>query len=182
MGETDIVSTFFAHPDVLTPANVDLARPQLANTTYLQLMERATALQNNPKGVIEANAIAERVKYFANQAGIKDPDDKSQSAADKQNYTALMYAVSNDIEQIKGANHGKATADQVDKAIQNELIQQTITTPRSSWNPLGAILGPHVTQKRNFQMPVGATQVRPMSDGKMHYTDATGNTDLGVAQ
>jgi hypothetical protein len=182
MSETDLVSTFYAHPDVLTPTVVDGVRPQLANSTYLSLMERATALQNNPKGVVEASAIAERVKYFANLAGIKDPDDKQQSQADKQNYTNLMYKVSNDIDTIKTANKGKATSDQVDKAIQQELIQQTISTPRSPWNPLAFLgISPNTsTAVHSFQMPAGATHVVPGSDGKMHYWDGT--KDLGVVQ
>ncbi len=183
MGETDLVSDFYANPDQLTPANVDAARPNLANSTYLSLMNRATELQNNPKGVIEAQAVNERIKYFANLNGIKDSDDKGQSSADKQNYTALTFKVQNDIDALKAANHGKATADQVDKAIQQELIQRTINTGPSKffeWTGLGSVNS--TTQKRQFQMPTGATQVRPMSDGKMHYTDAAGNTDLGVVQ
>jgi murein DD-endopeptidase MepM/ murein hydrolase activator NlpD len=179
MNETDLVSNFFANPDQLTTANVDAARPNLANSTYLQLMGKATELQNNPKGVIEAQAVNDRVKYFAGQAGV-NVDPKTQT--DKQNYTDLMFKVQQDIDQIKTQNHGKATSDQVDKAIQNELIQRTLTVPRSAWNPL-AITGisPNSSAKKyNFQMPRGATSVVPGSDGNLHYTD--GKTDLGVVQ
>ena len=37
------------------------------------------------------------------------------------------------LDALKAANKGKATPEQVDKAIQQELIQRTITTPRSAW-------------------------------------------------
>jgi murein DD-endopeptidase MepM/ murein hydrolase activator NlpD len=158
MGETDLVSDFLANPDQLTPANVDAARPNLANSTYLQLMTKATELQNNPKGVVEASAIAERVKYFANLSGIRTPDDGKSSAADKQSYTALAFKVDSAIDQIKAQNHGKATPEQVDKAIQNELIQRTISTPRSPWNPLAIFGNPNSTQhKYLFQLPGNAT-------------------------
>lgn len=179
MGETDLVSNFLENPDQLTTANVDAARPNLANSTYLQLMGKATELQNNPKGVIEAQAVNDRMKYFAGQAGV-NVDPKTQT--DKQTYTDLMFRVQQDIDQIKTQNHGKATSDQVDKAIQTELIQRTLTVPRSAWNPL-AITGisPNSSTKRfNFEMPSGATSVVPGSDGQLHYTD--GANDLGVVQ
>jgi murein DD-endopeptidase MepM/ murein hydrolase activator NlpD len=183
MSETDLVANFYQHPAVLTPAAVDLARPNLSNSTYLSLMERATALQNNPKGVIEATGIADRIKYFANQAGIKDSDDKGQSSADKQNYTALVYAATNDIDQIKGQNHGKATPKQVDDAILNQLTQRNLVIPRSSWNPLSwtGISPTSTTTKRNFQMPVGTVGVMRGDDGQLHYVDSN-HKSLGVAQ
>jgi hypothetical protein len=176
MGETDLVSDFLANPDLLTPANVDQARPNLANTTYLRLMGKATELETNPRGVVEAQGVNDSIKFYANQAGIKSPDDGKSSQADKQNYTDLTFKVQQDIDAIKTANHGKATADQVNKAIQNELIQRTITQPRSLWNPLSLVSPNSSTQMRNFQL-----RVAPGSDGKMHYADATGK-DLGVVQ
>lgn len=180
MGETDLVSGFLTHPELLTPENVETARPNLANSTYVQLMGKATELQNNPKGVVEATAIADRVKHFADLSGIKSPDEK-QSSADKQNYNDLMFKVQNDIDQLKAQNHGKATPDQVDKAISNEVAQRTLTTGRSAWFDWTGFGDPNNTiQKRQFQMPSGATSVVPGSDGKMHYSD--GKNDLGVVQ
>jgi murein DD-endopeptidase MepM/ murein hydrolase activator NlpD len=181
MGEVDQVSNFLANPDQLTQANVEAARPNLANATYLQLMGKATELANSPKGVVEAQGVNDSLKYYAGLSGV-NVEPKTQ--ADKANYNELAFRVQDDINQIKTQNHGKATQDQVNKAIQNELLQRTLTVPRSSWNPL-AITGisPNSSSSKfNFQMPAGATQVRPMSDGQMHYTDATGNTDLGAVK
>ena len=182
MSEQQLVMTFYAHPDVLTPEVVDQVRSQLANSTARSLMERATAFRNSPKDVVEASAIAESVKYFANHAGIKDPDDKTQSPDDKKNYTDLMKRVLDDVDAIKtaAASH-KATSDQVDNAIKQELIKHPITLPRTG---IGAFfLGDsYSVDKPNYQMPKGATQVRRMSDGNMHYVDSTGNKDLGVVQ
>jgi hypothetical protein len=182
MGETDILQGFYAHPETLTQDAVDAAAPNLSRSSYLSLTERATALAASPKNVVEATGISDRVKFFANQAGIKDSDDKGQTAADKQNYTALIYKINNDIDQVKAQNHGKATSDQVDKVIQQELIQRTINLPRSPYSPL-RVLGisdTYANPKFNFQMPPGATSIVPGSDGQLHYTD--GKKDLGVAK
>jgi murein DD-endopeptidase MepM/ murein hydrolase activator NlpD len=177
MGETDLVSDFVANPDQLTPANVDAARPNLANSTYLQLMGRATELQNNPKGVVEAQALNDRIKYFAGNSGV---NVEPKTAADKQTLTDLTYKVQQDVDAMKTANHGKATAADVDKAIQQELIQRTITTQRSAWNPISIFSPTSSTQKRNFQMPAGTTGVYQGTDGNSHYTD--GRNDLGVVK
>ena len=200
MGETDLVSDFLTNPEKLTPANVDAARPQLANSTYLQLLGKATELQNNPKGVIEAQGVNESIKHFAAlngmnvDGGVRGADGtiipKLQTPADKQNYIDLSTKVNDDINAIKGQNHGKATQDQVDQVIQRELIQRTLSVPRG---PIaGFFLGADTTaQKYNFQgmpaganfkypAPAGATQIVPGSDGKMHYF--AGKNDLGPVQ
>lgn len=192
MSETDIVTGFDKNPATLTQEAVDAARPNLADATYRQLTDKAAAFANNPKGVIEAQAINDRVKYFAGQSGlnvdgsVRAPDgtvsDIKATPADKDNYRALMFNVNNDIDRIKAQNHGKATSDQVDKAIQNELIQRTftLTTPRP-W-PL-SVFGPSSTstQKQNFQVPAGAVGVGRGNDGKMHYVDGS-NSSLGPVQ
>lgn len=180
MSETDQVANFIANPDQLTPANVDAARANLSNSTYLQLMGKATELQNNPKGVIEAQAINTRMDHYAQQAGFGI--EGKQTPEQKARIIDFKFKVLQDIDTLKAQNHGKATADQVDKLIQQELVQRTLSMPRSAWNPL-AITGvsPNTTQQKySFEMPAGATHVAPGSDGKMHYTDGT--KDLGVVK
>jgi len=174
MSEVDIVSDFIANPQAITTANVETARPHLSNATYLSLMGKAQQFAQNHSNVVEAQAVGERIKYFASNAGI--------TADDKQLLIDLTYKINNDIDQIKAQNHGKATAAQVDEAIKQELIQHTLSTPRSAWNPLRVLgISPSTSeQKYSFQMPAGATHVAPGSDGKMHYTD--GKNDLGVVQ
>jgi hypothetical protein len=202
MSETDIVSGFFRDWTTLTPANVETARSQLSNSMYLALMEKATTLQNNPKGVQEAQAVNERINYFAEQAGMnvqgtkKNPDGSVTkgipSADDKQNMTTLQFKVLQDIDQLKAQNHGKATPEQVDSAIRNELVQRTLTTPKRPWDIQGSggswdlhsILGldPNTTQQKfAFETPSGAVGVGRGHDGKMYYTDKNGNA-LGVVQ
>jgi biotin carboxyl carrier protein len=179
MGETDQVANFFQNPDQLTQANVDAARANLSNSTYLQLSAKATELANNPKGVVEAQAVNDSIKFYAGHSGV-NVEPKTQ--ADKQTMNDLTVRVNNDINQIKTQNHGKATQEQVNQVIQNELIQRTLSVPRSAWNPLSITgISPNSsTKKFNFQMPAGATSVAPGSDGKMYYTD--GKTNLGPVQ
>lgn len=182
MSETDLVSDFVTNPETLTPENVDKARPQLANSTYLALMRQAQAQQTNPKGVQEATGITDRIKYFAAPAGI---NVTPKEPADKQKMIDLTYKVNNAIDQIKTYNHGKATPQQVDDAIKQQLIQTTVgNLPHSASNPL-VVLGamPNEAPKQyQFEMPDGATQVMRGSDGKMHYMDSTGKKDLGVVK
>lgn len=176
--ETGLVSDFINNPEQLTPANVDAAQPQLSRATYLSLMERAQTLQNNPKGVIEAGAINERIKFFAGPAGV---NVNPKSDADKAVYNALAVKVNDDIDQIKTQNHGKATVDQVDQAIKQELIRRAVSTgPSTLFKYTGFGTANNTTQKYGFQVPRGATEVRQGSDGKMHYM--SGTTDLGVVQ
>lgn len=171
MDETDLVSYFTQNPDMLTSANVDAARPQLANSTFLSLMGKAQNLATNPKGVVEAQAVNERIKYFAGHAGV---NVAPKTPADKQIYSDLNFRVQQDIDQIKTQNHGKATADQVDKAIQQELIQRTTSKPSAWFNWTG--MGSPTTSST---MPRGATQTVKGSDNKMHYLDRNGQ-DLGI--
>jgi len=61
-------------PDQLTP-RTSMRAPNLANSTYLQLMGKATELQNNPRRDRSAGRQRQR-KYYAEQSGVKTPDDK----------------------------------------------------------------------------------------------------------
>jgi hypothetical protein len=131
--------------------------------------------------VVEANAVNTRLKYFATPAGI---NVNPKTDAEKATWNALNYSVDNAINQIKEQNKGKATAEQVDGVIKQELIQHTIATPRSAWNPLRVLgISPNATkQEYQFQMPSGATHVVAGRDGKQHYTNDTGTVDLGIVQ
>ena len=166
LGATALVSGFIAHPATLTPANVDAARPKLSNATYQMLMGKAQELQSNPLGVSEANAVNSRIKFFAGQSGVNvDPT----TPEDKQVLIGLTYRVQQDLDRLKAQNHGNVTPDQVDKTIQQELIQRAFAAPPGANSP---------AQTQNAPMPNGATHVVPGSDGRMHYTDGT--NDLGV--
>jgi len=173
MSEVDAVSDFIANPDMITTDNVEAARPNLSNSTYLEMMRKAQELQTNPKGVLEAQAVNERVKYYAGHAGVNIEPKKPE---DKQTLIDLNYRVQQSIDQIKSQNHGKATADQVDKAIQQELIRRTTTKPSTlfSWTGFGS---PTTTTT----MPLGAVKTARGSDGKDHYLDRN-NQDMGVAE
>lgn len=174
MNETDLVSNFYANPDQITTANVEAARAQLSNSTYLQLMNRAQTLEKNPQGVIEAQGVNERIKYYAGQAGV---NVNPKTAADKQLMTDLTFKIQQDIDTIKEHNHGKATADQVNKVIQQELIQRTITAPRSAWNPLAftGISPISSTQQYLFQIP-GGSQAGPQVGDMRKFPN--GNTGV----
>jgi murein DD-endopeptidase MepM/ murein hydrolase activator NlpD len=174
MDEVDLVSYFTQNPDMLTAANVDAARPKLANSTYLQLQAKAQSLQNNPQGVVEANAVNDRIKYFAQHAGV---NVEPKTAQNKQTLADLTFRVQQDVDQLKTQNHGKATGDQVDKAIQQELIRHTTTTQRSPWDPR-SIFG---FSTSTVTAPLGAVKTVRGSDGKDHYLDRN-NQDLGVVQ
>lgn len=173
MSEVDLVSDFINNPEMLTPENVDAARPQLANSTYLQMMRQANEQRRNPDGVVEASALNDRVKYYASRAGINVDGEvrdwssgkmeaKKPTPEDKQRYIDLTKRVNDAIDQIKAQNKGKATADQVDKAIQQQLITTTFVTPRGS------------TVRYNFQVPAGAAGTAIGSDKRLYYVDASG--------
>lgn len=170
MGETGIVSDFIADPASLTPDAVDRAYGlgQLSNPTYLSLSEKAQAQKKNPQGVYEAQAVNERIKYFAQPAGINVHPTKPE---DKQTLNNLTVRVQQGIDHIKAQNHGKATGDQVDQVIKNLLIQRSYTLPSGAPSPL----------VRDFNTPDGTAHTVLGSDHQWHYLDANGK-DLGVVQ
>lgn len=126
MSETSLVSDFYANPAMMTTANVEAARSQLSNSTYLSLMNRAEEQQKNPKGVIEATNIDDRIKLLAGPAGI---NISPKSDADKAKLNNLRVKVSDAVSLIKAENNGKATNEQVDKTIKGLIIQDTVNTP-----------------------------------------------------
>jgi hypothetical protein len=181
--ETDLNTwyKFRTQPDQLTLSNVNEAfsKGLLTKGDYKNFVEDAVRLTNKPDYVQQAGDVAERVKYFAGQAGL--PVYGPQSPEQKSQLGTLHYKVQSDIDQIKSQNHGKITSEQVDQVIKKELTQQTLAIPRSPYSPLAIFGNKTYTEKKfGFELPKGATHVVPGSDGKMHYTDGT--NDLGVVE
>jgi murein DD-endopeptidase MepM/ murein hydrolase activator NlpD len=177
MSETGLIANFIENPDTLTPDNVNAVRSQLSNSSYLTFLGRAESLKNNPKGVEEASGINTRMDYYARQNGMVIGGKMTQTQ--KDDLTNLKMRITEGIDALKTQNHGKATSEQVDKLIQQQFVQHTLSIPRSPWNPIAILGSPNSTQKKfTFQMPAGATHVAPGSDGKLHYTDGT--RDLGA--
>lgn len=177
---------FKTKPETLTTANVQeaYARGLLSKGDFKSLTDDALSASKQKDWVQNANAINDRVDYFATQAGIKLYGPLGQE--DKAVVGALKYRIMNDVDQIKAQNHGKATADQVDEVIKRAVTQHILRTsnePRSQWNPLvfsGISDKYPSTTKRGFEMPDGTTMVVPGGDGKMHYSD--GKNDLGIVE
>jgi murein DD-endopeptidase MepM/ murein hydrolase activator NlpD len=171
--ETDIVSDFYSNPRQITTDNVEAARGQLSNSTYLQLMNRAQELQKNPDGVIQAENVNERLKFYAGPAGV---DVNPTSPSGKATLNQLQFQVQQQIDQVKEQNHGKATPEQVNKIIQDQVIQRTLTTPRSPWNPL-ALFSPNAEKNKFvFQIP-GAGPQPQVNDIKTFPNGSKGKWD-----
>ena len=177
--ETDQLLNFYANPQMITTDNVEKALPNLSRETGLMLMQRAQELKANPQGVVEADAVNDRIAHFAAPAGI---DMHPLLPAGKQVLNDLHYQVDNAINRIKTQNKGKATADQVDEAIKQLVVQRTLAMPRNRFSPLG-IFGSETYPKTvyTFQLPAGTVDTAVGSDGRLHYRDASKN-DLGVVQ
>lgn len=180
MSETNLIARFLENPDQVTPENINQVRSQLSDSSYLTWMAKAEALKNSPRNVVEASDINTRMDYYAKHAGIKVDGQMTQTQKDE--LTDLKFSISQGIDQIKVQNKSKATDDQVNKYIQQQVTQHVLSVPRSAWNPLAFTgISPNRTVKPfTFQLPDGATHVVPGSDGKLHYTD--GQRDLGVVQ
>jgi hypothetical protein len=177
--ETDLNTwyKFVTQPESLTLANVNEAfnKGLLTKGDFKNFTEAAVRMQNKPDYVQEAGGVSERINYFAGAAGLPVYDGQPKSPEQKQQIGVLHYKVQNEIDRIKAQNHGKITSEQVDQVIKRELTQQTLTKPGWFWNT--------TVKKYGFELPQGAAgQVRNKVDGKMHWTDATGKIDLGVAE
>lgn len=177
-GETDVVGAFLTNPETLTVDNVKAKRSEMSDSTYLSMLGKAEALENNPKGVIEASAVATRTDYFAEHNGI--PTTGVLSKTQRETLVDLRKRIADDVEAIKSQNHGKATGDQVDHIIQQEVLQKTLQVPRSTYSPLRLFSPSYEKQTRRFEIPQGTTQIVPdKADGKNYFVDAQGNK-LGV--
>jgi murein DD-endopeptidase MepM/ murein hydrolase activator NlpD len=171
-GETDVVGEFLTHPETLTVSNVKAKRTEMSNSTYLSMLRQATELENNPRGVIEASAIALRVEHAAEHNGI--PTQGTLTDEQRMTMVDLRMRVADDIDMIKAQNHGKATDQQVNAAIAEEIRLKTLKVPRTQFNPM-RIFGEAYDQNfRNFEVPLGAKQIVRFTDGKNYYVDAAG--------
>jgi murein DD-endopeptidase MepM/ murein hydrolase activator NlpD len=176
-GAIDARAGFILKPETQTVAAVNAIRTQVTPATYLSLLKGAKELENDSQPgqpgehVQQATAINERIKYFASQAGMNVTG--MQMPADKQRMIGLVYKVQQDIDTLKAQNNGKATAEQVDSAIKNELVQRTIMTERSGMNPRSWLPGGKYSseQKMQFEMPDGT----PSAPTEQWGRDANGN-------
>lgn len=181
--ETDpeTMANFILNPKSVTVASVKdaFADGKLSNGSYYGLLKDATDYGADPSKVMAATVQADRLKYFADQAGIPNIF-KSQNEQQKRDYAALLVRVQTEIAQAQQQKQGKLSQNESDAIIQRNVQQHVITHLRSAWNPLSWIPGHNTYQQtvHGFQMPAGATETQRGSDGKLHYTDGT--HDLGV--
>jgi murein DD-endopeptidase MepM/ murein hydrolase activator NlpD len=182
--ETDpeTLTNFILNPKSVTVPNVKdaYAAKKLNNGTYFSLLREAMDGQNDPTKVIEATVEADRLKYFADQAGIPGIYD-TQDPESRRDYAALLVRTQQDIDLTQQQKGGKLTQAEKDQIIQRNTQQHVITHLRSNWNPLKWIAGPtYNTTVRGFQVPAGAAGTAMGKDGKLHFTDESRKKDLGV--
>lgn len=180
--DPETMANFILNPKSLTVPNVQAAYAdkKLSNGSYLSLLRDATDSANHPEKLIDATVEADRLKYFADQAGIPNIY-KSENEQQKRDYASLLVRVQEQIDQAQQQKQGKLSQSEKDAIIQQNVQQHVITHLRSAWNPLAWIPGHNTysTTVRGYQMPQGATGTMMGSDQKLHYTD--GKNDLGVA-
>jgi len=126
------------NPGSLTPDSVTTAyaHGQLNQADRDALTARAKAQQGNSAAATNAADTIELVKFYAQQGGIEAYGQ--QSDADKFRLGTLTYRVLQQVDQIKANNNGKATPDQVDSIIKDELTRQTLAELRSPQNVQGS--------------------------------------------
>jgi murein DD-endopeptidase MepM/ murein hydrolase activator NlpD len=176
------MANFILNPKSLTVPAVQSAYTdkKLSNGSYLSLLRDATDNANSPEKLIDATVEADRLKYFADQAGIPNIY-KAENEQQKRDYAGLLVRTQQQIDQAQQQKQGKLTQTEKDAIIQQNVQQHVITHLRSAWNPLSWIPGHNTydTSVRGYQMPQGATGTVKGSDGKLHYT-TDGKNDLGV--
>jgi hypothetical protein len=158
------------------------AAKKLNNGTYFSLLRDAVEGQNDPTKVMEATVEADRLKYFADQAGIPGIYQTGKGEVgyqQKKDYAALLVHTQQDIDVAQQQKGGKLSQTEKDQIIQRNVQQHVVTHLRSAWSPL-AIFGnkTYQTAYRQFQVPQGSTGTVTGSDGKLHFTD--GKKDLGL--
>lgn len=175
-------ANFILDPKSVTVGNVKDAytEKRLSNGSYYSLLKEATDNEKDPGKVIDASVEADRLKYFADQAGVPNMYT-AQNQDQKRDYAALLVRTQQEIDQAQQQKQGKLTQSDKDAIIQRNVQQHTITHLRSAWNPMVWALGQptYDTKARGYQMPQGATGTFVGKDNKLHYTD--GKNDLGVA-
>jgi murein DD-endopeptidase MepM/ murein hydrolase activator NlpD len=171
---------FILNPETLTVDNVKAAYTggKLSNGSYLSLLTDATKLANKPDKVLAATVEADRIKFFADQAGI--PQFSTQTDDQKREYNQLLVRIQSDVNTAQINKGGELTQAEKDAITQRNLQQYSISHLRSAWSPLAWLGNTTYTDKAyGFQMPPGATgTVTNKKDGKLHYTD--GKNDLGA--
>jgi NADPH-dependent ferric siderophore reductase len=129
---------------------------------------------------MEATVEADRLKFFADQAGIPNIY-KAENEQQKRDYAGLLVRVQQEVDQAQQQKQGKLSQAEKDAIIQRNVQQHVITHLRSAWNPMAWMFGQKTynTGVRQFQVPQGATStVMSKKDGKLHFTD--GKSDLGL--
>ncbi|HVW78508.1 MAG TPA: M23 family metallopeptidase [Alloacidobacterium sp.] len=175
----DVQADFILNPQNQTVDWVQAHRMDFTPETYISYLTHAKNMDADPQSVPNANFDMSRLKYFANAAGMNVFG--KQQPEDKQSMSTLAFAVQNAMDAEQQAKKRKLTQSEKDEIMQRELAKQTVQTLRSKWNPLAWFGNTSVPEQvYQFNLPPGATQVVPGSDGKMHYTD--GKNDLGVVK
>jgi len=181
--ETDpeTMTGFILDPKTVTVPNVKnaFADGKLSDSAYFSLLSDAAGFQDKNK-LFDATVEADRIQYFADQAGIPNIY-KQKTEADKRTYAQMLTRVQTEIDQAQQQKQGKLSQTEKDAIVQRNLQQHVITHLRSAWNPL-AWFGSktYSTGVRQFEIPAGATgYAASKKDGKLHFTDSKG-TDLGV--
>jgi hypothetical protein len=106
------MANFILNPKTVTVPNVKdaYAGKKLSTGSYLSLLRDAVEGQNDPTKVMEATVEADRLKYFADQAGIPNIY-KSQNEQQKKDYAALLVHTQQDIDVAQQQKGGKLTQD-----------------------------------------------------------------------
>lgn len=182
--ETDpeTMTGFILDPRTVTVPNVKnaFADGKLSDSAYFSLLSDATAMGSDKGKLLDATVEADRLQYFADQAGIPNIY-KQKTEQDKRDYAGLLTRVQSEIAQSQQQKGGKLSQDEKDKIIQRNVQQHVITHLRSAWNPMAWLFGQKTynTGVRQYQVPEGATStVMSKKDGKLHFTD--GKNDLGL--
>jgi hypothetical protein len=181
--DPDTEANFILNPKTLTVDNVKaaFAGGKLSNGSYISYLTEAQKLATTPAKVIAASLEADRLKYWADQAGIPAMY-ATQSEAQKRQYADLLVRTQQDIDQAQSVKGHELTQVEKDGIMQRNTHQYVVTNLRSGWSPMSWMFGQktYTTPIRGYQMPEGATGTIPGSDGKIHYTDDTKTKDLGV--
>jgi len=163
--DVDTWYRFMTDPASLTLANVQSAyvKGDLNASDFRALTGRATAQQNDPNAVKNADEVIGLVKLYAQGwMHLQNP----QTEVDKLRLGTLANSVLQQVDDARANIKGSLPRDQMDSIIKRQANLQALSERSIAQ-------GIH-------QMPKGATHVVRGSDGRMHYTD--GRNDLGVVR
>jgi hypothetical protein len=183
--ETDpeTMTSFILNPKTITADNVKaaFANGQLSKESYISLLTESQKIENKPEKVIAATLEADRLKHWADQAGIPSIY-ATQSPEQKRDYADLLVRTQQDIDQEQITKGRELTQTEKDGIMQRDVQQHVVTRLRSGWSPMSWIGGQKTYQGpsyRTYQAPVGTVGTVEGADGKVHYVDAN-KKDLGV--